>query len=107
MGELKVYHDYLVTSKVPQIILQRRQKELDKLPGKRKYAIEEYGIWTIPSEIGPLSNIPEYDIWGLGYPIFIAQTPIKLLKSQNLYPRYFLKIVGNIRRALEKIIFQT
>lgn len=46
-------------------------------------------------EVGPIKTISTVNIASpIEYASFLSQAPIKMLQQNNLYPRYFIKLIG-------------
>ena len=100
------YTHYFEVSISALILLQKKQRELDELFNNgtdivRRYAVKEYKIWVMGTDDCAYyyHKYGEYE-----ETLILAQSDINLLKSYNLFPRYYLKLdsyaSGNLKNFL-------
>lgn len=90
--------DYLYLNMAVTYVLQKKQMEMDKeltLLGKRKYVYEEYKVWGLHAEYGPMLTTRE-DLLPFDYLFWYSKQE---LLEMGFDFRFFMKQFGYIRKV--------
>lgn len=93
-GTLTLLDYYLMTYEALQVVVQRKQLELDSIAEVNNLAIDYYGIWGIGSIEGPFRLFLKQNTWWPKLNIqALTEYTEEELATKIGKPRYFIKLV--------------